>query len=252
MLNCYALLFTYALNAQTDTLPDKVYYLSKLPAVKEGWGKRIRIMDGRTRYIPDFEVSHIQLEPGKSINPHSYTEAEELLIVKKGVIKVTIAEQTKTLDPGAVAMAMPGAEIFITNTGTVTAGYYLLKYTSVGAVNHGRAKAAGGSVMVNWRDVEVKITDRGFRREQFIRPTALFEKFDMHATTLKQGEVSHQPHTHRQEEIILVLRGTIEMQIGNTFHKAVPGDLVFLNAFIPHSLKNLTEGECEYFAFQWE
>jgi (S)-ureidoglycine aminohydrolase len=100
--------------------------------------------------------------------------------------------------------------------------------------------------------VAVQKNKRGFRRQQFNQPTVLFEKFDMHATTLKQNEISHAPHTHRQEEIIIVRKGNIEMQIGDTFQNAQPGDLIFLNCNIPHALKNVSKGECEYFAFQWQ
>jgi (S)-ureidoglycine aminohydrolase len=73
----------------------------------------------------------------------------------------------------------------------------------------------------------------------------------MHATTLDKGRDSHLPHTHREEEIILVKEGTIKMHIGDAFYDAAPGDLVFLNAFVPHALINTTDGQCEYFAFQW-
>jgi quercetin dioxygenase-like cupin family protein len=41
------------------------------------------------------------------------------------------------------------------------------------------------------------------------------------------------------------------MHIANDFHKAGPGDVVFLPSQIPHALKNTGKEQCEYFAFQW-
>jgi quercetin dioxygenase-like cupin family protein len=73
----------------------------------------------------------------------------------------------------------------------------------------------------------------------------------MHTTALNVGEVSHAPHTHIQEEVILVMRGNVEMQIGENFYEGVTGDLFFLSSNTPHALKNTGKDQCEYFAFQW-
>ena len=195
--------------AQTDTIPSGVYHIKKLPVLKDSSRYRIQIMDGYTPYLSNMEVHITMLEPGKSAHPpQNHANTEELIIVKEGKLKVTIAGKTKILGAGGVAMAMPGDMHGAVNESRDKVSYYLL--------------------------------------------TVLFEKFDMHVTTLKPHQVSHAPHTHRQEEIIIVRKGNIEMQIGNTFQKARPGDLIFLNSNIPHALKNLSKGECEYFAFQWQ
>lgn len=74
----------------------------------------------------------------------------------------------------------------------------------------------------------------------------------MHATALNKGRDSHLPHTHRQEEIILIRKGNVKMHIADKYYDAAEGDLIFLNAFVPHALINTTDGQCEYFAFQWQ
>lgn len=238
---------------QNNSLPSKVYDISSLPVIKDSSRYRIQIMDGHTPYLSNLEAHITILEPGQSAHPpHMHDKTEELIIVKEGQLKVTIAGKTKILGPGGVAMAMPGDMHEAVNAGKEKVSYYLLKYTTRNADDAVAHKKPTASLLVDWSEVAVKKTDRGFRREQFIQPTVLFEKFDMHATTLQAGQVSHAPHTHRQEEIIIIRKGNIEMQIGNTFHKAVPGDLIFLNSGIPHALKNLSYGECEYFAFQWQ
>lgn len=247
------LLFCTTPYAQTDSLPSKVYYIQSIPVIKDSSRNRIQIMAGYTPYLSNLEAHITILEPGKSAHPpHKHASTEELIIVKEGKLKVTIAGKTKILGSGGVAMAMPGDLHGAVNADTKETSYYLLKYTTRNADAAVASKKAIASLLVDWSEVKVQATDRGFRREQFIQPTVLFEKFDMHATTLKQGEVSHAPHTHRQEEIIIVRKGNIEMQIGDQFYKAAPGDLIFLNSSIPHALKNLGDEECEYFAFQWQ
>jgi (S)-ureidoglycine aminohydrolase len=247
------LYITSASFAQTDTIPSKVYDVNALPVLKDSSRYRIQIMDGYTPYLSNIEVHITMLEPGRSAHPpHKHANTEELIIVKEGKLKVTIAGKTKTLGPGGVAMAMPGDLHEAVNESREKVSYYLLKYTKKGTDSMVPNTKAIPSILVDWNEVAVQKNERGLRRQQFNQATVLFEKFDMHATTLKQNEISHAPHTHRQEEIIIVRKGNIEMQIGDTFQNAQPGDLIFLNCNIPHALKNVSKGECEYFAFQWQ
>jgi (S)-ureidoglycine aminohydrolase len=78
------------------------------------------------------------------------------------------------------------------------------------------------------------------------------KRFEMHVTTLNEGLKSHDPHTHRAEEIVLMINGNSEMQIGENFYKGSVGDLFFLGSNIPHAIRNVGAGSCMYFAIQWE
>src|SRR6478736_4293551 len=241
-----------SLQAQSDSLTSHVYILNDLPVQKDSSRGRIQIMDGKTPYMSNFEVHLTILEPGKAAHPpHTHTNTEELLIVREGVLKVTIAGKSKILEEGGVALAMPGDEHGAVNAGNTQCSYYVLKYTKATAPNMVQAKQAGGSILVDWSEAPAQKTDKGERRQQFNRPTSLFGKFDFHTTQLNKGEVSHPQHTHEQEEIIIVRKGTVEMHIADKFYKAGPGDLIFLSTNIPHALRNTYDGACEYFAFQW-
>lgn len=239
--------------AQTDSLPTRVYHIKQLAMLQDSSRSRIQIMDGATPYLTNLEVHITILEPDMSAHPpHTHPATEELIIVKEGLLKVTIDGKSDTIGPGGVAMAMAGDEHGAVNIGKSKATYYLLKYTTGSAPDFEVAKKAGGSIIIDWKNVASKITDRGQRWQQYNRPTSLFKKFDMHATALNKGMDSHLPHSHRQEEIILVKKGSIRMHIADKFYDAKEGDLVFLNAFVPHALINTTDGQCEYFAFQWQ
>src|SRR5690606_22722520 len=108
---------------------------------------------------------------------------EELIIVKEGKLKVTIAGKTKILGPGGVAMAMPGDLHEAVNDSKEKVSYYLLKYTKKGTGSVAVNTKAIPSILVDWDEVAVQKNDRGFRRQHFNQSTVLFEKFDMHATT---------------------------------------------------------------------
>ena len=78
------------------------------------------------------------------------------------------------------------------------------------------------------------------------------ERFEMHVTTLNGGLRSHDPHTHRAEEMVLLLEGTAEMQIAEDILPLASGGLVFLGSEIPHAIKNVGTKPCVYFAFQMQ
>ena len=114
-----------------------------------------------------------------------------------------------------------------------------------------RAKQSGGSFMLDLNDLKTKNTGKGYRRDFFNRATSQLTQFEMHTTALNADSVSHAPHTHIQEEMILITRGDIEMNIAGVLYKASAGDVIFLSSGVVHNLKNTGKEQCEYFAFQW-
>ncbi len=238
--------------AQQDSLQAHVYTLANLPIVKDSSRQRVQIMDGRSVLLSNLEAHLTILQPGQAAHPpHTHTNTEELIIVKEGMVKVTIKGRSKLLSAGGLALSLPGDEHGAVNAGTSRASYYVIKYTKP-AINAERGQFNGGSVLMDWPEPAVKSTEKGERRDFFIKPTALFEKFDMHVTTLNKGEVSHPPHTHRQEEIIIVKNGKVTMQVGDKFYPASEGDIIFLSSGIPHALQNAGNESTTYFAFQWQ
>ena len=106
--------------------------------------------------------------------------------------------------------------------------------------------------MIDWNDMTMVKSEKGGRRNTFDRSTSMFARFEMHVTTLNNGLVSHAPHQHKAEEIIILIKGAAEMQTGDTHTKMESGDLVFLESQVLHALKNIGDEPCEYFAFQWQ
>ncbi|MBC7826444.1 MAG: cupin domain-containing protein [Chitinophagaceae bacterium] len=243
---------SYSKAQKTDSLPPRVHELAKLETIKEQTRDRKQVMEGSTTALSYFEVHTTTIEPGRAAHPpHVHNDMEELVIVKEGQLKITIKGESKIVGPGSIGFAMPGDEHGFENAGNTIATYYVLKYKSRLPMELERAKQHGGSFIINWNDLAFNKTEKGGRREFFNKPTSQLQKFEMHTTALNAGLDSHPPHTHKEEEIILILRGKVTMHIGDQFIKAVPGDVVFLSSGIPHALKNTGGEQCEYFAFQW-
>jgi (S)-ureidoglycine aminohydrolase len=238
--------------AQNNRVHARVYTLDALPVIKDSSRTRVQFMDGSTNLMANLEAHLTILQPGQAAHPpHIHADTEELIIVKEGQITVTIAGKSKQLGVGGLALSLPGDVHGAVNTGKKKAAYYVIKYTKP-LVDTARGIAAGGSLLMDWPEPVVVPTGKGERRQFFNRPTALFDTFDMHVTTLRDGELSHPPHTHRQEEIIIVKEGNVTMQIDDKVYPARPGDLIFLSSGIPHALQNTGKTTTTYFAFQWQ
>ena len=237
---------------QTDTLPSALFNWSNAPTRQSGNLVQRSLVNGSTLDLASLKVHTTTLAPGQRNHPPvAYADQEELVIVKEGLLNVTINGTTTVLGAGGLAMIIAGDEQSVHNASGKPVTYYVLIFKSKERVDIERGKKGGGSFIKDWKDYEVKQTDKGESRPIFDQPSSMFRRFEVHATALNPGFASHAAHTHRVEEIILMIKGTGEMQMGNVFHKAVPGDVMFVNANVPHAFNNTGKEQCGYFAIQW-
>ena len=220
-------------------------------------GRRIHgkenIFKGSTSYFETLELDAVTINVGDtaSLN-YKLDDMEELVIIKDGTLKITIGDDSKSVGPGSVAFVLPGAEHQYENASKKSVTYYLFKCKSKATAENQRGITNGGSFIMNWDDVPMKPKDKGSLRSFFNRPTATCSKLEMHVTTLNEGLASHAPHTHPEEEIIIILKGKARMNIDNKFYDTSPSAVIFLASGIPHALQNSGKGQVEYFAFQWK
>ena len=157
------------------------------------------------------------------------------------------------MGPGSVSLVMPNDKIHLFNKGKTLATIYILGW-KVRKENAGEAVKSitdASSHLINWEEVEFIETEKGGRRNLIREPTTMLKEFEMHVTTLNQNERSHLPHTHVEEEIILVRSGKVEENINGQIHEAGAGSVIFLRSMIPHGIRNIGSGKAEYYAFKW-
>lgn len=249
-----ALSFLIVINsqAQKDLLKSGVYSWTNAKVQKIGDIERRQVLNGSTLDLSNLEIHTSTLLPG-TINHllKATMNAEELIIIKEGSVQSTIEDSTKTLGPGGLILLTAGDKQSMKNIDDKPSTYYVLVYKSKDGLNVARGKAGGGSFMKDWKEFVTKETDKGQSRPIFDRPSSMFKRFDVHATTLNPGIESHPPHTHRAEEIILMIKGNGTMQIGEKFLDATPGDVILVNSLVPHAIKNTGTEQCSYYAIQW-
>lgn len=242
--------FGFAQNAQ---LASKVYAWneSRMGAPKPSSVEK-KVFEGAGGKLAQHTMKGIILFEGKKINyPAETNGAEHFFIVKKGPVTVQLNGKEYSIDRGSVILVLPGDALTLINKNTSDAELYEMSYRSIAAPDAERGKGAGTSFVMNWNDMVFKPHDKGGVRQLFDRQTTMLNRFDIHVTQLNPGFKSHDPHTHANEEIILMLDGNAEMQIGTDHQKANPGDVVLLNSMVLHNLTNIGTVPCLYFAIQW-
>lgn len=248
----FTLLLARSSVAQTDSLLSRVYSWSSVTPQKTPTGERRSLLKGSTLDLAALQIHTSTLRPGQTNHPpRALNDREELIIVKEGNLKVTLKDSSKLLGPGGLALIVAGDEQSFSNPSNQPVTYYVLGFTSKDPVSRERGKEGGGSFMKDWTELEVRKTEKGESRPIFDRPSSAFPRFEVHATALNPGKSSHAAHTHRAEEIILMIKGAGEMQIGQGFHKAKGGDVILLRSNVPHAITNTGSVQCGYFAIQW-
>ncbi|HYF67764.1 MAG TPA: cupin domain-containing protein [Ohtaekwangia sp.] len=245
----YVFLSVQLVTAQVDAVKSDVYNWEDLAIKQINGGERRNILQGDTRHFEFIAIDGFALNPKASQISSSNEDLEELIIVREGEFKITLNGKSQSLKSGGVALISPGVSHQLENTGKDAGVYYVLRFKSKTTMDKERGQKAGGSAVVNWDDVAFNESETGGRKQFFDRPTTALSRLEMHTTKLNAGLNSHAPHTHPEEEVVLLLRGEAEMQIGDKHTKVLPGGLIFLDSDIPHAITNTGTTPCEYFAF---
>jgi (S)-ureidoglycine aminohydrolase len=223
--------------AQSDTLTGQVAsYPGPAGQVIKGSTRDLSLLDVRT-----LSINSAIMLPGKP------DTADELLIIKEGDLNLTINDSTTALGPGSVAL-IPASISYSLEAKRST--FYRFRFRS----RHSPVLLTTGQrpFFLSWTSMPVQQTAKGETRQIFSLPTPWLSKIDLHATTLNPGEVSHPPHTHRAEEIILMRTGHVQEYINGKHYPATDGDLIFLPSGSLHAVENHGTERCQYFALQWQ
>ncbi|HLO81978.1 MAG TPA: cupin domain-containing protein [Chitinophagaceae bacterium] len=176
---------------------------------------------------------------------------ERFFIVKKGPVEVVLGSKKYSIDKGSVIFLLPGDKVAFGTDGKNDVEFYEMVYSSIQKPDSARGKEGGASFVMNWNDMVFKPHDKGGVRQLFDRKTVMFNRFDVHVTTLNPGFKSHEPHTHQNEEIILMLDGNAEMTVNTGMVRCNTGDAVYVASMVPHNLVNSGKTAATYFAIQW-
>ena len=92
--------------------------------------------------------------------------------------------------------------------------------------------------------------DKKKGRRFFLGTTHTGFNLEMHETTLAPGEISHPPHQHVNEEIIVITEGIIEVQIQGKTDLANAGSVVYFASNDMHNFKNVGPITAAYYVLE--
>jgi quercetin dioxygenase-like cupin family protein len=115
-----------ALAADSPTLTSFIKPFSELPVKKNGQNESRSILDGVTHSGEHLEVHETTLAPGGSPHPPHRHEHEELLLMMKGTLAVTIEGKTGVIGPGGATYFHSNDLHGVHNTGTESAQYFVV------------------------------------------------------------------------------------------------------------------------------
>lgn len=122
---------------------------------------------------------------------------------------------------------------------------------AAGAFAQGQKPVLGPAVW-DWAKLDAKATDVGALRDLVRQPTATLDELEMHVTTLNPGLASHPPHTHPNEELVIVREGTVEVLNGGSWKRLGPGSVIFNASNSPHALRNVGDTPATYHVINWK
>ncbi len=251
MKRLFAILFflPFTVLAQKDSVLSGPYNWQQ-PVVQKGNISSVILLEGKVHDFEWMQLSANSIAGKTKIKQTIPANQEHLLIVKSGAVTIHFRDSTFILTAYSVAVLMPGEKYSLSNTTTKSADFYTMKYRSKKPADPQRG---GNSFVKIWESIPYKTNNiGGGRRDFFERPTVLQKRFEMHVTTLKEGLKSHEPHMHRAEEIILVIDGETEMQMGDNVIKTTAGGFYYAGSNVLHGIKNIGKKSSTYFAIQFE
>jgi quercetin dioxygenase-like cupin family protein len=102
-----------------------------------------------------------------------------------------------------------------------------------------------------WKDLQAKKTDVGELRSVVRQPTRTLDELEMHITTLNPHTASHPPHTHPNEEMVIVKEGTLQAHVNGREIVVPAGGLLFFASMQPHAVQNIGDTPATYFVINW-
>ncbi len=87
-------------------------------------------------------------------------------------------------------------------------------------------------------------------RRWFLGTTHTGFNLEMHETILGPGEISHPPHQHVNEEVIIIVEGTVEVSIEGKTETATAGSVTFYASNDLHNFRNIGTTPCRYYVLE--
>jgi mannose-6-phosphate isomerase-like protein (cupin superfamily) len=112
--------------AETPALPTKAYAYDDLPVKSSGPNKSRAVMKGATHSGFPIELHMTELGPHAAPHPPHKHVHEELVMIRRGTLEVTMLGKTANYGPGSIIYLASGDEHGWKNAGEEPAEYFVI------------------------------------------------------------------------------------------------------------------------------
>ena len=117
-----------ALAQQQKILPAGVFRYEDLPVKVNGQNKGRSVLNGETHSGFPIELHLTELGPGQEPHPPHKHVHEEMLLLERGILDVTMDGRTTRLTPGSVAYVASNHQHGWKNPGDSSAEYFVIAF----------------------------------------------------------------------------------------------------------------------------
>jgi quercetin dioxygenase-like cupin family protein len=111
-----------------QVLPTVVAVFEQMQVTPYGDNLRRMVMEGVNRSGYEFEMHLTELGPGEEPHPPHQHEHEEIVMMQKGTVDVTIEGETTRLTPGSVVYVASNQFHGWRNVGTSPSQYFIIAF----------------------------------------------------------------------------------------------------------------------------
>lgn len=115
-----------AASSQESSMPSRSFRFEDLPVRTNGENRSRAVLDGKLRTGFPIELHLTELAPGLAPHPPHRHMHEEMIMIRDGILEVTIAGKVTRLGPGSVAFVASGEDHGWKNAGSSNAHYFVL------------------------------------------------------------------------------------------------------------------------------
>jgi mannose-6-phosphate isomerase-like protein (cupin superfamily) len=108
------------------------------------------------------------------------------------------------------------------------------------------------NVTLNAKDVKVQKNPFGELRIYFDGPTDQLRSMTAGSLLLNAGATPHPPHTHPEEEFMVITEGTGEMFCDGKTVKIGPGSMMYCAANVSHGIVNTGKKPLLFYFYKWK
>ena len=201
-------------------------------------------------FAETFSQYAVELSPGGGSDaPEDDPEAQSVILVATGTLKLNIDGQGHVLSPGGYAYIPPGTVWTVWNDGGSEAQFHWIRkrYAPAEGVDLPVAFVTSDQDVA---PIEMPDCDGVWATTRFVNPADLRHDCHVNIVTFRPGGRIPFAETHVMEHGLYVLEGTADYLLNKDWVTVGPGDFMWLRAFCPQACIATGDGPFRYLLYK--